>query len=125
MKIEIIEYNEGKIYIEYINNVDNLDGYLDGTFVYDPLRVTFIPDVAMNENQCLNFLNIIRNEIIENVEKLIIKFNEFYQHFEIDYLNFYMSDQLEHETSKQKVVGKCIMILNCTPKENNINKDNL
>ncbi len=115
MEIEIFKYKEGKIYIEYMNNVDNLSGYLDGTFVYDPLKVTFIPDVVMTENQCLNFLNIIREEIIQNAEKLVLNFNEFYQHFEIDYLNFYMSDLLEHETTKQKAAGKCIMILHCTP----------
>lgn len=125
METEILKYKEGKVYIEYLNNVDNLNGYLDGTFVYDPLRITFEPDVVMTENQCLNFLNIIREEIIQNVEKLVIKFNEFYQYFEIDYLNFYMSDQLEHETTKHKVTGKCVMILRCTPKENNISKDNL
>ncbi|MFV5688325.1 hypothetical protein ACM55M_06835 [Flavobacterium sp. ZT3R25] len=56
MEIEILKYKEGKIYIEYMNNLDNLKGYLDGTFVYAPLNVTFIPDVVMTENQCLNFL---------------------------------------------------------------------
>lgn len=125
MEIEILKYKEGKIYIEYMNNVDHLNGYLDGTFVNDPLKVTFIPDVVMTENQCLDFLNIIREEIIQNVEKLLLKFNEFYQHFEIDYLNFYSSDLLEHETTKHKAAGKCVMILHCTPKEINLSKDNL
>jgi hypothetical protein len=124
MDKEILKYKEGKIHIEYMNNLDSLNEYLDMTY-YDPLRVTFIPDIVMTENQCLEFLNVIREDIIQNVENLTIKYNEFYQHFDIDYLNFYMSDQLEHEITKQKVTGKCVMILHCTPKEINLSKDNL
>jgi len=116
METEILKYKEGKVYIEYMNNIDNLNGYIDRKFIDNPLKVTFIPDVVMTENQCLHFLNNIREEILQNTKELVVKFNEFYQHFEIDYGTFYIRDQLEHQTTKQKAIGTCIMMLNCTLK---------
>lgn len=116
METEIFKYKEGKVYIEYMNNIDNLNRYIDRKFIDNPLKVIFIPDVVMTENQCLAFLNNIREEILQNTKELVLKFNEFYQYFEIDYGTFYKRDQLEHKTTKHKAIGNCIMKLNCTLK---------
>lgn len=124
MEIKVLQYQKGKIYIEYLSNVDDLNIYLDGILVYDPLRVTFVPDVIMTEQEGLNFLKDIREEIIENLEKLISKFNQIYQYFEIDYLDFYLTFQLEQREKKYKVAGEYVMILDFMLKEISPSEDN-
>lgn len=124
MEKVFFKYPEGKIYIKYLNNTTNLNEYIDMTF-YNPLEVIFIPDIIITETQSLNFLNNIREEIIQKLDDLIEKYNEFYKHFEINYLNFHMTEELVHEITNHKTTGKCVMIINCTPKEINSIKNNI
>jgi len=106
--------DKGKLYIESFPNIELLPEYFERKF-YDPLQITFVPDVWMSENDCLAFLKTQREYIIDCATKIVNHHDDFYKFFEIEYYDFYKGGTLVNKNG-DTTIGHCPMIIHCLPK---------
>jgi hypothetical protein len=79
-----IEFEEGYFIIGYCDNLQDISVYVSEQFT-EPLRISFVPKIEMDEKHCLEYTNEHFNEIVLEAKKIIQENDEFYKNFEISF----------------------------------------
>lgn len=118
MKEKIIEFKKGNLLIGYFDNSQDISVFGSETYT-GPLRITFIPNVEMKENECLDYANKNMTKIIEEAKIIISENNEFYKHFEIDFNSEFTSRSLyrHHLNRNLEIVSQISMWPKCILKK--------
>lgn len=79
-----IEFEEGNFIIGYCDNLQDISVYVSEQFT-EPIKISFVPKIEMNEKYCLEYTNKHIAEIVLEAKKIIQENIEFYKNFEISF----------------------------------------
>lgn len=79
-----IEFAQGHLIIGYFDNLHDISVYVSEQLI-EPIKITFVPKIEMNEKYCLEYTNKHITEIVLEPKKIIEENNKFYKNFEISF----------------------------------------
>lgn len=116
-----IQFEKGSLIIGYFDNTQDISVYESGDYT-EPIKLSFIPNVEMTQNMCLEYTNENMNEIIAETKVIISENNEFYKNFKIDFNSEFLGYNLLRNNLNRDllIVSKSWMRLNYELKKNEI-----
>ena len=100
--------------IGYCENSQDISVYENGTY-FEPLIVTFIPNIEMTEKVCSIYTKEKIESIIEEIKIIISENKIFYDNFEISFNNEFTGYSLyrHHLNRDLLIVSNSTMNVNC------------
>lgn len=113
-----IKFNKGTIIIGYCENSQDVSVFETGPYS-EPIRVTFIPNIEMTEQECSKYTYENLENIIRETKVVISENSEFYDNFEITFYNEFSGYSLyrHHLNSNILIVSNSTMNVNCKLKK--------
>ena len=113
-----IKFNKGTVIIGYCENSQDVSVF--ETEIYSELiRVTFVPNIEMNEEECSKYTYENLENIIRETKIVISENFEFYEKFEITFNNEFTGYSLyrHHLNRDLLIVSKSTMNVKCELKK--------
>ncbi|EKT3956729.1 hypothetical protein SL053_002088 [Flavobacterium psychrophilum] len=109
-----IKYSKGTLIIGYCENLQDISVFETDMYL-EPIRVTFVPNIEMNEEECSKYTSENLDNIIQETKAVIYENFEFYNNFEITFNNEFTGYSLyrHHLNRDLLIVSKSTMNVNC------------
>ncbi|MRX67052.1 hypothetical protein SAMN06265349_102985 [Flavobacterium resistens] len=106
-----LSFEKGTLVIGYCDNSQDISVYESGEYT-EPIRLTFIPNLIMTEDICIEYTNEIMPKIIAETKIIISENDDFYKNFEFDFNSEFLGFQLERNALNNRlIVGESWMRL--------------
>jgi hypothetical protein len=114
-----IEFEKGNLIIGYCDNLQDISVYVSEQFT-EPIKISFVPKIEMDEKYCLEFTNKHMIEIILEAKKIIQENDEFYKNFEISFYSEFTGYSLyRHKLNRNiLIVASSSLNVDCKLKNN-------
>ena len=109
-----IKYSKGTLIIGYCENSQDISVFETDMYL-EPIRVTFVPNTEMNEEECSKYTSENLDNIIQETKSIIYENFEFYNNFEITFNNEFTGYSLyrHHLNRDLLIVSKSTINVNC------------